>query len=330
MLIDQQIADNQPYLQMINVLGAGIMFDDFDELMAFVYVAEAGSFIGASLRLERDASVISRRVSHLEKKLGVRLLVRTTRSVTLTEAGTWFLQRARTALDELSAASREVGDFAATPQGTLRVSLPVTFGRELIAPMFPDFLQAYPDIRLDAHFLDRRVDIVAEGFDAVIRLGNLRDSTLTGRELGAFRSQLIASPAYLQRYGEPTHPEQLAAHRCLGFTHHPDWPYWILENGREHIQVTPAGPLTTNISEALLTAVIRATGIALLPGWMVNQAVQCGELVRVLPDWRSAARVSVYALKPPGTLVPAKTRVFIDAVCQQLASSPLWQDELKR
>ena len=196
--------------------------------------------------------------------------------------------------------------------------------------MFPDFLQAYPDIRLDAHFLDRRVDIVAEGFDAVIRLGNLRDSTLTGRELGAFRSQLIASPAYLQRYGEPTHPEQLAAHRCLGFTHHPDWPYWILENGREHIQVTPAGPLTTNISEALLTAVIRATGIALLPGWMVNQAVQCGELVRVLPDWRSAARVSVYTLMPPGTLVPAKTRVFIDAVCQQLASSPLWQDELKR
>ncbi|HIE9185984.1 TPA: LysR substrate-binding domain-containing protein [Klebsiella variicola subsp. variicola] len=306
------------------------MFDDFDELMAFVCVAEAGSFIGASLRLERDASVISRRVSHLEKKLGVRLLVRTTRSVTLTEAGTWFLQRARTALDELSAASREVGDFAATPQGTLRVSLPVTFGRELIAPMFPDFLQAYPDIRLDAHFLDRQVDIVAEGFDAVIRLGNVRDSTLTGRELGAFRSQLIASPAYLQRYGEPTHPEQLAAHRCLGFTHHPDWPYWILENGREHIQVTPAGPLTTNISEALLTAVIRATGIALLPGWMVNQAVQCGELVRVLPDWRSAARVSVYALMPPGTLVPAKTRVFIDAVCQQLASSPLWQDELKR
>ena len=310
MLIAEQIADNQPYLQIINVQGAGIMFDDFDELMAFVCVAEAGSFIGASLRLERDASVISRRVSHLEKKLGVRLLVRTTRSVTLTEAGTWFLQRARTALDELSAASREVGDFAATPQGTLRV----TFGRELIAPMFPDFLQAYPDIRLDAHFLDRRVDIVAEGFDAVIRLGNLRDSTLTGRELGAFRSQLIASPAYLQRYGEPTHPEQLAAHRCLGFTHHPDWPYWILENGREHIQVTPSGPLTTNISEALLTAVIRATGIALLPGWMVNQAVQCGELVRVLPDWRSAARVSVYALMPPGTLVPAKTRVFIDAV----------------
>ncbi|HIH9465881.1 TPA: LysR family transcriptional regulator [Klebsiella variicola subsp. variicola] len=112
------------------------MFDDFDELMAFVCVAEAGSFIGASLRLERDASVISRRVSHLEKKLGVRLLVRTTRSVTLTEAGTWFLQRARTALDELSAASREVGDFAATPQGTLRVSLPVTFGRELIARCF--------------------------------------------------------------------------------------------------------------------------------------------------------------------------------------------------
>lgn len=301
-----------------------MMFDDFDDLTAFVCVAEAGSFTGASIRLGRDASVISRRVSHLEKSLGVRLLVRTTRSVTLTEAGTYFLQRTRAALDELSAASREVGDFASTPQGVLRVSMPVTFGREVIAPVIPAFLKAYPDIRLDAHFLDRRVDIVAEGFDAVIRVGIIRDSSLTGRQLGTFRSQLVASPDYLKEHGSPAAPRELERHACLGFTTHPDWPHWILENRQERVQITPSGPLTTNTSEALMVAVQQGTGIALLPDWMVNPALRNGALEKVLPGWLSATEVSVYALMPPGTLVPAKTRVFIDTICSQLALSSVW------
>lgn len=300
------------------------MFEDFDDLTAFICVAESGSFTGASDRLGRDASVISRRVSHLEKSLGVRLLVRTTRSVTLTEAGTYFLQRTRAAMDEISAASREVGDFATTPQGVLRVSLPVTFGREVIAPVIPDFLKAYPDIRLDAHFLDRRVDIVAEGFDAVIRVGIIRDSSLTGRKLGSFRSQLVASPGYLKEHGIPSGPEDLEQHTCLGFTSHPDWPHWVLENGQERVQITPAGPLTTNTSEALMMAVRQGTGIALLPDWMVKPALDDGTLKSVLPRWLSAAEVSVYVLMPPGVLVPAKTRVFIDTICSQLALSGTW------
>jgi DNA-binding transcriptional LysR family regulator len=300
------------------------MFDNFDDLTAFVSVAETGSFTGASIRLERDASVISRRVSHLEKSLGVRLLVRTTRSVTLTEAGAYFLHRTRVALDELSAASRDVGDFASTPQGILRVSLPVTFGREVIAPVIPAFLKAYPDIRLDAHFLDRRVDIVAEGFDAVIRVGIIRDSSLTGRQLGTFRSQLVASPGYLKEHGIPSEPMELERHACLGFTTHPDWPHWILENRQERVQITPSGPLTTNTSEALMVAVQQGTGIALLPDWMVNPALRNGALEKVLPGWLSATEVSVYALMPPGTLVPAKTRVFIDTICSQLALSSVW------
>lgn len=300
------------------------MFEDFDDLTAFICVAESGSFTGASDRLGRDASVISRRVSHLEKSLGVRLLVRTTRSVTLTEAGTYFLQRTRAAMDEISAASREVGDFATTPQGVLRVSLPVTFGREVIAPVIPDFLKAYPDIRLDAHFLDRRVDIVAEGFDAVIRVGIIRDSSLTGRKLGSFRSQLVASPGYLKEHGIPSGPEDLEQHACLGFTSHPDWPHWVLENGQERVQITPAGPLTTNTSEALMMAVRQGTGIALLPDWMVKPALDDGTLKSVLPRWLSAAEVSVYVLMPPGVLVPAKTRVFIDTICSQLALSGTW------
>src|SRR4051794_35570848 len=150
----------------------------FDEVVAFATVAETGSFKAAGIRLGRDASVISRRLSQLEQRLGVRLLVRTTRSVTLTEAGTFYFQRVRSGIDELDMATREVGNFAATPQGVLKISLPVTFGREVIAPLLPDFLLKYPQIRIDAHFLDRTVDVVSEGFDVVIRIGVVRDSTL--------------------------------------------------------------------------------------------------------------------------------------------------------
>lgn len=302
------------------------MFDHFDDLTAFVAVAESGSFTSASAKLERDASVISRRVSQLEKRLGVRLLVRTTRSVTLTEAGAWFLHRSRAALDELAAASREVGDFASTPQGVLKVSLPVTFGRTVIAPLLPDFLAAYPEIHLDVHFLDRRVDIVAEGFDAVIRVGVIPDSSLVGRQLGSFRSLLVASPGYVRSHRTINRPEDLQDHSCLGFTSHPDWPEWVLENATRKVRLHPEGPMVTNISEALLTAVLKGVGIALLPGWMITTCLHSGELIALLPGWRSAARVSVYTLMPPGLLVPAKTRVFTDMISLALDNSEIWSD----
>ncbi len=187
-----------------------------DELVAFAAVAETGSFTAASSKLGRDASVISRRVSQLERRLGVRLLVRTTRSVTLTEAGSYFLRRIRSAMDELAAANREVGHFAATPQGVLKISLPVTFGRMVVSPLLVDFLQAYPEIGVDAHFLDQTVEVVAEGFDAVIRIGVLRENSLIARKLGSFRSQLVATPAYLQARGRPESPQMLSGHECLG------------------------------------------------------------------------------------------------------------------
>ena len=295
------------------------MIEGFDELVAFAAVAEGGGFPAASRGLGRDASVISRRVSQLERRLGVRLLVRTTRSVTLTEAGSYFLRRVRSGMDELAAANREVGHFAATPQGVLKISLPVTFGRMVVSPLLGDFLQAYPEIRVDAHFLDRVVEVVAEGFDAVIRLGVLRDSTLIARKLGSFRSQLVASPAYLQAHGRPASPQMLSTHLCLGFTSHPDWPDWVLEQGPERVSVQPQGRMASNTSDSLLPVVLKGAGIALLPDWMVAPFLREGRLERVLPEWQSAAEVGVYALMPPGALVPAKTRVFIDTVSEALA-----------
>jgi DNA-binding transcriptional LysR family regulator len=294
--------------------------ENFDEVLAFATVADASSFRAAGMKLGRDPSVISRRVSQLEQRLGVRLLVRTTRSVTLTEAGAFYYRRVRSVIDELETAAREVGDFAVTPQGVLKISLPVTYGREVIAPLLPDFLIKYPQIRIDAHFLDRTVDVVSEGFDAVIRIGTVRDSTLIARRIGSFRSLLVAAPTYVESRGTPAEPQALGQHACLGFTNHPDWPDWVLERDGDEETVRPDGPLVANSSEAQLAAAIKGLGIALTPVWMAAEHLKAGELVEVLPGWRSRREVNIYILMPPGALVPAKTRVFVDEISRTLHS----------
>ncbi|RKG98313.1 LysR family transcriptional regulator [Corallococcus carmarthensis] len=294
------------------------MYEGFDEVVAFAAVANTGSFKAAGVQLGRDASVISRRLSQLESRLGVRLLVRTTRSVSLTEAGTFYFRRIRSVLDKLDQATREVGDFAATPQGELKLSLPVTYGREVIAPLIPDFLLKYPRIHIDAHFLDRMVDIVSEGFDVVIRIGMVGDSSLIARKLGTFRSRLIASPSYVARKGMPASPDELLAHSCLGFTHHPDWPNWVIEMEGEQKTLRPQGPFVANSSESIIVAALKGAGIALAPDWMVAPHLKAGSLVEVLPGWRSVREISVHAVMPPGALVPAKTRVFVDEIGEAL------------
>jgi DNA-binding transcriptional LysR family regulator len=295
----------------------------FDEIVAFAAVARSGSFRAAGVHLGKDPSIISRRLSQLERTLGVRLLVRTTRSVTLTEAGTFYFRRVQSALDELDMATREVGGFAATPQGVLKISLPVTYGREVIAPLIADFLVKYPQIRIDAHFLDRTVDIVSEGFDMVIRVGHIPDSSLIARKVGSFRSLLTASPDYLARAGVPSAPEDLANHACLGFTNHPDWPDWILEREGERATVRPQGPLTANSSESIMVAALRGAGIALTPEWMAAPCLNLGTLVNVLPGWRSVREVEVHAVMPPGAMVPAKTRAFVDEMVHALRPAPV-------
>jgi DNA-binding transcriptional LysR family regulator len=195
-----------------------------EELAAFVAVAEAGSFTEAAKKLRRDASVISRRSSQIEQRLGVRLLSRTTRRVALTEVGVLYYRRVQALLDELASASREASDFAASPQGLVRVSLPITFRRQWIAPLLPSFLARHPQIRIDVRFTDRFVDVVAEGFDIAIRVGALRNSSLASRRMASYRNFLVAAPSYLAARGTPQTPADLMNHACLGFTSHAAWP----------------------------------------------------------------------------------------------------------
>lgn len=297
------------------------------EVEAFVAVAELGGFAAASARIGRDASVVSRRVNLLEQKLGVRLLARTTRHVALTEAGTVYLRRVQGVLEEFASANAEAADQAGVVRGLLRVSVPDTFGRRWISHLLARFIQQHPQVHLDVRFGDRLVDVVSEGFDLAVRVGVLRDSSLLSRRIAGHRSLLCASPGYLKRHGRPKSPDDLKRHACLGFTGHSFWPDWPLRNGPGRKTIRPRGPLVTDNAEAALTAAIEGVGIVLTADWLACAALRSRHLVEVLPGWTVRADGGVYAIMPPGKLVPAKTRAFVDFVATELRSGADWSSD---
>lgn len=290
-----------------------------DELAAFVAVVQFSSFKGAGKALGKDSTVISRRVGQLETHLGVRLLVRNTRNVALTEVGQTYFTRVAELLRSLNDASDEARNFTSTPQGSLRVSLPVTFGKQSVAPLLPTILKKYPRLKIDSFFTDRYVDLVSESIDVAVRIGSLDDSSLVARKIASYRSILVASPAYLAEHGLPGCPEDLCDHACLGFSNHASWPDWVLTNDEERRAIRPQGPLVSDSSEVLSMAAVAGAGIILGPTWLFAKEMQSGELVRVLPEWRSAGDGGIYAILPPGRLVPAKSRVFVDELVEALS-----------
>ena len=297
----------------------------FEQLAAFAAVAECGSFARAAKKVGRDASLVSSRVSQLEKRLGVLLLSRTTRRVALTEIGALYYRRVQGLLEELANASREASDAAGNPQGLLRVSLPVTFGRQWITPLLPSFLARHPQIRIDARFSDRFVDVVAEGFDVAIRVGVLHDSSLTSRRIASYRNILVAAPGYLAANGTPRTPSDLMKHACLSFTGHAAWPDWPLIREGKRQTIRPAGPLISDNSEAVLLAAGEGAGIAFIPDWLAGPTLRAGRLVEVLPGWGSKGEGGVHAVLPPGRLIPAKTRLFVDEITKSIKAD--WAGE---
>lgn len=295
-----------------------------EEIEAFVAVAELGGFAAAAKRIERDASVISRRVSQLEARLGVRLLVRTTRRVAVTEAGESYLKRVQIILEELSAANIEVTEKAAAPQGLLRVSAPVTFGRLWLAPLIAGFLRQYEHIRVDLRFSDRIVDLVAEGFDVAVRVGVLPSSSLQSRRIGGHRMLLAASPNYLRTAGTPKRPEDLPRFACVGFTGNSSWPDWRLQSGAKRKLVRPVCRFITDNSEAALAAAVDGAGIVLAPDWLVGTSLHEGKLVELLSGWTVKGDGGVYTVLPPGRLIPKKSRAFIDYLTTELKPRGQW------
>ncbi|MCU1735058.1 MULTISPECIES: LysR family transcriptional regulator [unclassified Pseudomonas] len=291
--------------------------DRLNGFAVFVQVAETRSFVAAGRLLGVSASAVGKSVARLEERLGVRLFHRSTRSVTLTAEGSLFLERSRRILSEIEAAELELSEASAAPRGRLRVSLPLV--SPLVLPVLADFMREYPDIELDLDFTDRLVDVIEEGFDAVVRTGEPCDSRLTARRLGAFRSILVAAPAYLARRGTPRVPEDLLQHTCLHFR----FPYsgklepWTLQlaPGAAELQL-PTSMICNNI-ETRVHFVLKGLGIACLPDFSIRELLADGQLVPVLDD--HVGRTGVFnVLWPASKHASPKVRVFVDYLCARV------------
>lgn len=295
-----------------------------DQIAAFAAVADGGGFAPAGRLLGRDASVIARRVDALEARLGVRLLSRSTRRVSLTEVGETYLRRVREILSELAAAEAEATEGAASPRGLLRISMPLTFAQRWVVPWLPAFLNRHPLIEVELHHADRYIDLVGEGFDLAIRLGELPDSSLIVRRIASYDTVLCASPSYLAAHGTPERLEDLEHHRCLGVTLPHLWPEWRLRRGDERASARVGGQMRFDDGGTMVLAAVHGAGIVLASQWSSGRELADGRLVRVLPEWRYDREGAVQIVMPQGRLVPAKTRLFIDRVVQEFTPVPPW------
>jgi DNA-binding transcriptional LysR family regulator len=298
--------------------------DRLAAIEAFVRVAECGSFSKAAERLHSSKSVVSRQVGALEAELGARLLHRTTRALTLTEAGRSYFAQAARILADLAEANASVGQLQAAPRGRLRVSAPMSFGFLHLAPAVPDFLDRYPDVEIDLAMNDRYVDLVDEGFDMAVRIGKLEDSSLVARKLAPARRTICAAPAYLQARGVPASPDDLKAHECLCYSNvglSQEWRF-VRPDGRPW-PVEVRGRLHANNGDALRAAALRGFGLAVLPSFLVGRDFQSGALVSVL-DAFMAQDSGVYAVYPHARHLSPKVRAFVDFLADRFGPDPYW------
>jgi DNA-binding transcriptional LysR family regulator len=288
-----------------------MILDRIDAMRLFIRVADAGSFSRAAADLELGQPTVSRRVQDLEAALGTTLFQRTTRALSLTEAGERFYRRATDILAEFDEAEAEARGLEHSPVGLLRISCSHSFGRRVIAPEVPGFLALWPSIRVDLISDDALTDLVAEAVDIAFRLGELRDSRLMAKKVGEAAQAVWASPSYLERYGTPQHPSDLDRHHAVVFRHMRQ-TVWDLTNGREHVEARVDGPFRASSGETLLEAAAGGIGLLLAPAWLASECTGAQRLVRVLPDWQGPS-LPIHAVWTSGKL-RGKAKLFVDHV----------------
>jgi len=285
--------------------------NEFGAIPVFVAVVENDGFSAASRVLGISKSAVSKRINQLENHLGVRLLHRTTRKLSLTEAGERYFEHAAQALTAAGQAEDAVTELQGEPQGKLKISSPMSFGRLHVAPLIPIFTQRYPKILIDLVMDDRNIDLVAEGFDLAIRSGDMPDSTLIARKLAPLRQVLCASPDYIDRYGMPVTPSELSERNCILFSYSGDANEWTLIKDGKSEAVLVSGSYRVNNSEAILVALREGIGIGRLPTFVAGPDLREGNLVRILESYQIPDH-TFYAVFPERQYLPAKVRVFLD------------------
>ena len=297
--------------------------DRFTSMEVFARVAEVKGFSEAARRLGQSKSSVSKHVSALENHLGVRLLNRTTRRLSLTEAGVAYYDWCRRIAADMETAEESVTRLHTEPRGHLKVNAPMSFGRLHLAPMIPGFLERYPHVTVEMAMDDRLIDLIEEGFDLAVRITNLADSSLIARRMATSRSVTCASPAYLEKHGVPKTPADLADHNCLIYSYNPAGDRWRFSDQDGDHTVRVSGNLWANSGDALQAAALAGLGMLSSPDFIVGDDLRAGRLKPVLEEFQRP-ELPIYAVYPHQRHVTAKLRIFIDYMTKNFAALPPW------
>lgn len=297
------------------------------DLEIFARVVTAGSMSAAGRELGLSPAVVSKRLRRLEDRLGTRLLQRTTRQISLTEAGQGFYERVVAILAGIEEAEAFVARRSALARGTLKISAPTSFGRMHIAPHLHRFMSDNPDLTINLVLSDEMVDIVGEGYDLAIRIAELSDSSLVARKLASVQRVLCATPAYLDEHGRPSTLDDMDSHTCLTMA---SQDVWRMEGPEGQVTLRPSGPLITNSNDVVRTCVMDGVGIALRSTWDIGEQLKAGELEIVLPEYSASRDVGIFALFPSRRFLPAKVRLFIDFLAGLYTPTPYWEAGVDR
>ncbi len=289
---------------------------DLEAWAIFASVVEHRSFSSAADAIGLSKATISKAVSRLEAQLATNLFHRTSRRLSLTDAGQLLADHAARILAEANAAEEAARGAASNPTGLIRLAAPMSLGLLYLTDLIADFIAAHPGIEIDLQLSDAKVDIVAEGFDIAVRIANLPDSSLRARRLGPVTAHIVAAPAYLARHGTPAHPAQLGEHACLAYTN-VSGPWRFTGPDGAEVSVRPAGPVRANSGDALLPALRQGLGIAVLPDFIVGRDLSAGTLVPILRDWHTPP-VALHLMTPPGALRPARVEALLAFLSDRL------------
>jgi len=295
--------------------------DTLIAMRSFVRVVETGSFSAVAKEEDTTQATISKRVAALEAELGARLLVRGSRVHQLTETGQSYYERVVNILSEIEEAESEARSLTAAPTGKLRVTVPTMFGSLYIAPVISEFLATYPEIHLDLKFSEKMVDLVEEGIDVAIRLGDLKDSSMIARRLGKDDLILVASPGYLAQHPAPQHPSELNAHNCLVYSLAARGTVWSFSGQPGDTAVHVNGNFQCDTGCGLMEMLLANAGIAFMPTWLVSPYIESGKLVHILKEYYRTYPIN--AVYPQNRYIPLKTKCFLDYMEKTIKTDPV-------
>jgi DNA-binding transcriptional LysR family regulator len=299
--------------------------DKFLEMRTFSSVVDLGSFVKAADALEMSKPTVSRYVSDLEERLGVRLLQRTTRKLSLTEEGRAFYARCKSVLADVQAAESEIKSKSLVVNGLLKINVPVSFGLLELAPRWADFMSKHPELMLDITLSDRMVDLVEEGFDLAVRIASLPSSSLISRKLASTKMVLCASPTYIKKYGKPKHPSELTNHAVLSYSLLATGDTWEFEGKQGSVKVNVRPIMRTNSGDTCVAAARAHKGIIGQPSFMVSADLKRGTLVELMPQFK-LPEFGIYALYPSRQYVSPKVRALIDFLAKEM-QGVAWYEE---